>query len=197
MLMRKLQIGFGLALGFLICAIPVAAQSNGDIPKLEVSVDYTYLRARTVVATGCCFNMNGGDLSVAYNATKWVGLVGDFGAYYAGNVQNTGFTLSIFPYTFGPRFTVRKNKTFTPYAQALFGGGHAGGTLYTRNFVPPGSKNAFALIVGGGVDANINSHFAIRLAEVDYMFTNFPDGSANHEDHFRLTTGVVFRFGSH
>jgi outer membrane immunogenic protein len=195
--MRNLRIALGLALGFLVAAIPVAAQSSGDTPKLEISLGYTYVRARTVVVTGCCFNMNGGNISVAYNANNWFSLVGDFGLYYAGNVQNSGLTLSVFPYTFGPRISIRKNKTFTPYAQALFGGGYAGGTIYTRSFVPVGGKSAFALAVGGGLDAKLSKHFALRLAQVDYFFTNFPDGATNHEHNFRLTTGIVFSFGGH
>lgn len=196
--MRKLRIGLGLALGFFVVVAPVAAQSAGDAPKVEVSLGYTYVRAKTVVAAGCCFNMNGGSLSVAFRANNWLSLVGDFGAYYQGNVLNTGLTLSVFPYTFGPRISLRKSKRFTPYVQALFGGGHAGGTTYTRSFhigsAPPIPRNAFAMELGGGIDANVSRHFAIRLAQVDYLFTNFPDGATNQEHNLRVTTGLVFHF---
>jgi hypothetical protein len=51
--------------------------------------------------------------------------------------------------------------------------------------------------LGGGVDANISQHFAIRLAQVDYLFTTFQDGFTNHEHNLRITTGLVFRFGGH
>ncbi|MFZ0818720.1 MAG: outer membrane beta-barrel protein [Candidatus Acidiferrales bacterium] len=195
--MRNIRIALGLALGFLVGVIPVAAQSSGDTAKFEVSLDYAYVRARTVVVAGCCFNMNGGEISLAYNANNWFSLVGDFGLYYAGNVQNSGLTLTVFPYTFGPRVSIRKNKTFTPYVEGLFGGGYAGGTIYTRAFAPTGGKSAFALSAGGGLDAKLSKHFALQLVQCDYFFTNFPDGASNHEHNFRLTTGIIFRFGSH
>ncbi len=199
--MRKLRIGLGLTLGFLVAAIPAAAQSGGDSPKVEISLGYTYVNARTIVATGCCFSMNGGGISAAFRANNWFSIVGDFGAYYAGNIHNTGLTLSVFPYTFGPRISIRKHKTFTPYVQALFGGAHAGGTTYTRAFHvgsgPAIPRNAFAMELGGGLDAKVSTHFAIRLFQIDYFFTNFPDGATNYEHNIRVTAGLVFRFGSH
>jgi hypothetical protein len=51
--------------------------------------------------------------------------------------------------------------------------------------------------LGGGVDANVSQHFAIRVAQVDYLFTDFQDGFTNHEHNLRISTGVVFRFGGH
>jgi opacity protein-like surface antigen len=102
----------------------------------------------------------------------------------------------MYTYTFGPRVSIHKLKVLTPYGQALFGGGHASGTLYPAG-APTLSRNAFAMELGGGVDANISKHFAVRLAQVDYLFTDFPDGFTNHEHNLRVTTGLVFRFGAH
>ncbi len=198
--MKKIMLG--LALGILLSAAPAIAQSSGDsIPKFEVSLDYTWVRARAVTTTGCCFSMNGGDGSVAYSVNNWLGLVGDFGGFTNGNVLKSGFGLTVYPYTFGPRISIRKYKALTPFGEALFGGGHATGTLYTSGFIvgsaPPAARNAFAMQLGGGVDANVNRHFAIRLAEVDYLFTDFVDGFTNHEHNLKISAGAVFRFGGH
>jgi Outer membrane protein beta-barrel domain len=194
--MKRSALGFALTI--LMAAIPAAAQSSaGETPKFEVSAEYTWVRARAVTSTGCCFSMNGGDASVAYNLNSWFGLVGDFGGFTNGNVLKSGLGLTVYPYTFGPRISIRKYKALTPFGEALFGGGHATGTLYTNGFTPATPKNAFAMQLGGGVDANVNRHFAIRLAEVDYLFTDFVDGFTNHEHNLKISAGAVFRFGGH
>jgi outer membrane immunogenic protein len=186
-----------LALGILLAAVPAAAQdSSDDSSKFEVSVGYTWVHARAVTVNGCCFSMNGGSASFAYRANNWLSVVGDFSGVTNGNVLKSGLSLTVYPYTFGPRVSLRKWKQITPYGQALFGGGHASGTLYTTGS-PTSSRNAFAMELGGGVDANITHHFAVRLAQVDYLFTTFQDGFTNHEHNLRITTGVVFRFGEH
>jgi hypothetical protein len=194
----------GLALGMFLGVAPVAAQSPtaaNATPKVEVSFGYDYVRARTVPAAGCCFNMNGGSASVAASVNKWLSVVGDFGGYYTGNVMNSGDTLSVFSYTFGPRISIRRSERFTPFMQGLFGGGHAGGTLYTRTFqqgsAPPTARNSFAMVLGGGLDVNVNRHFAVRAFQADWFFSEFPNGFTNHQHNLRVTGGVVFRFGSH
>jgi hypothetical protein len=196
------RIRLGLALGMLLALVPVAAQSSAPAnitPRVEVALGYTYVRARTVVAAGSCFNMNGGSVSAAVGVNQWLSLVGDFGGYYTGNARNSGDSLSVFPFIFGPRFSYRRSQRFTPFAQGLFGGGHAGGTLYTRTFrqgsAPPSARNAFAMALGGGLDVNISRHFAVRAFQADWFFTEFPNGVTNHQHNFRLTAGVVLRFG--
>jgi len=196
------KLAIGMLLGILLAAVPVAAQGSGDdTPKFEISGGYTFVRARAVTATGCCFSMNGGSASVAYNATNWLSVVGEFGGFTNGNILNSGFSLAVIPYTFGPRVSIRKYKKLTPFGEALFGGAHATGTLYTSGFTvgsaPATARNAFAMQLGGGVDANISPNFAIRLAQVDYLFTDFPDGFTNHEHNLKITAGVVIRFGGH
>lgn len=197
----------GLTLGFLVLfgASSVNAQraavspSANSTPKWEVSGGYAFLRTRTVSAAGCCFNMNGGSLSVAGNLNSWFSVVGDFGGYYTGNVLSSNATLSVYTYTFGPRVSIRKSERITPYFQGLFGAGHAGGTLYTRSFqqgtAPPSARNAFAMIVGGGLDVNVNPHFAVRLVQADWLFTEYPNGITDHQHNLRITTGFVFRWG--
>jgi len=197
------RIRLELALGMLLAVVPAAAQSSAPTnvtPQVEVALGYTYVRARSVVPGGCCFNMNGGSASVAVGINRWLSLAGEFGGYYTGNVQGTGNSLSVFPFIFGPRFSYRRNDRVTPFAQGLFGGGHAGGTLYTQAFqsgaAPPSARTAFAMAVGGGLDVNVTQRWAIRAFQADWFFTEFPNGASDHEHNFRLTTGVVMRFGS-
>jgi hypothetical protein len=199
------KIGLLLTLAMLVCAAPAAAQSvtsdsaMPSVPGVEISVDYLYVRARSVIPTGCCFNINGGAFSIVANVNRWFGVVGDYGDTYTGNAFSSGATLNVFSYTFGPRISLRKSRRFTPYAQALFGGGHAAGTLYRQYFQvgsnPPEPRNSIAMVLGGGLDINVNRHFAIRAFQADWMYTQFPNGATNNQYYLRMTSGFVFRFG--
>jgi opacity protein-like surface antigen len=69
---------------------------------------------------------------------------------------------------------------------------------------PITSANAFAMAFGGGIDIGLSRHFAIRAAQVDYLRTNFNSVDAlasglstdlnNHQNSFRYSGGVVWRF---
>jgi hypothetical protein len=176
-------------------APPAHAQ---DAPKWEIFGGYTYMRANIVV-TGTQFNMNGGSGSVAYNLTNWFGLVGDFGVTHSGTTGTQPFSLTVTTYEFGPRVSWRNHTKLTPFVQVLIGGGHAGGSLYTSSLgsglAPLGTSNDFNFTAGGGVDWKINHGFSVRLAQAEYLHTQFANANNNSQGNFRLSTGVVFTFG--
>jgi len=180
----------------------VQAQSLEAAPRFDVFGCYTYMRSNTV-SDGPAFNLNGGSASIAYNLGNWVGIVGDFGLYHQGSVSGSGLSLTLASYQFGPRVSWRKNAHLIPYGQALFGAGHASGSLYTSSLgagMPPlGTNNGFLMTTGGGVDLKLTNNFGIRLIQVEYLYSQFLNGSGhdNRQDNVRLSTGVVFSFGSH
>ena len=191
--MHKLGMLALLMLG--MAAHPVAAQ---ETPKVEISAGYSYVRANLIPDNGCCFAMNGGSGSVALNANNWFGLVAEVGGYHSGNVQSTGLDLNVVTYLFGPRISYRRSERITPFGQVLLGGGHASGSLYTGTATSRGlgTQNNFAMAAGGGLDIKVSSHFAIRIAQVDYLLTKFANGANDHENNLRVSAGVIFRFGN-
>jgi opacity protein-like surface antigen len=78
-----------------------------------------------------------------------------------------------------------------PLWQALFGG--------ARLSSSGASRNEFAFTVGGGLDANVSKHFAIRLIQAEYLYTNFTAKGTvgttpfniGHQNNARLTFGIV------
>ena len=193
------RTGLRLLLGLLLCAAPVAAQrpaasaSAGNLARMEVSLGYSYMRASTVASTN--FDMHGGNLQVAVNLNDWFGIVGDFGGHYTSNA-NAGASLSLFSYMAGPRVSIHKAGPITPFVHLLVGAGHVGGSLYTTNFQGgAASRNAFAGILGGGLDLNLGRHVAIRAVQIDWMHSQFANGLHDRQNSLRLTTGLVFRFG--
>lgn len=195
------RIASGLVLWMMLLSVSsLAAQTplvgSSETPRAEISLGYSYVLARTATPTGCCFNMNGGSASAAFNVTNWLGIAGDFGGYHVGNVRNSGFPLDVFSYTFGPRISIRRRRVI-PFAQALFGGGHAGNSLYTVGFqqgsAPPSARNSFAMALGGGLDVNVSRHLTIRAFQADWLYTQFPNGTNNRQNNLRITAGIVFR----
>ena len=181
------------------------AEANGQItPKFEIAFLYQYVNF-SPGGVFRNFNSHGGSGEVVYNPSRWLGVVGQAGGYTftrdlspiaASNPTLTnpfatdgGFSTVLF----GPRLNLRKFDHFVPFAEFLIGFAHAGGAV-----TGAGSQYTFALAAGGGVDLVLWKHVAWRIAELDYLQTNFTGvgvGANARQNNFRAGSGVVFRFG--
>ena len=74
-----------------------------------------------------------------------------------------------------------------------FNGGSTSST--TGSSSSSSSGNAFAIALGGGLDAKVSPHIAIRVAQVDYLLTKFQDDQDNRQNNVRVSAGIVFRWG--
>src|SRR6266481_3270836 len=97
-----------MATGLLFACFQAAAQ---EIPRVETFFGYSFVRFN-VSGNAPSFNSNGGTFQLAYNFKPWLGLVGDFGGYRNGRVNNT-----IANFQFGPRFSFHKRKKVSFYGQ--------------------------------------------------------------------------------
>jgi outer membrane protein OmpA-like peptidoglycan-associated protein len=197
-------------------AEPVAAIHRWDDseeypPRVEWFLGYSFWRAMPSFNNRMGY-LHGGSTSVAYNFNRYVGLVADFGGY--DNSRVTLFTPtasetfhsngSAYTYLFGPRFSFRYER-FTPFFHALYGGAHASsvtisGCTGAPICTPLGSDNAFATMLGAGLDIKISRHIALRLFQGDFLITHFRNpfsstGERGWQNNGRFSTGVVFRFG--
>ena len=180
------KVIFTLAI-ILIPALRTVAQ---ETPKVEASVGYSYIRSNPGHGIPA-FNLNGGSASGAYNPWSNIGIVGDFGGYHVSNIGGVSVDGNLYTYLFGPRLTFRRER-LEPFGQVLLGGSHIGANVLGVTT----SENAFAMTAGGGVDLRVNDRISIRLAQAEYLMTRFKVGtSAATQNNFRLTAGVVFRFG--
>src|SRR2546422_10348292 len=116
---------------------------------------------------------------------------------------------SVFNFLFGPTATTSFGRT-SVFGHALFGqalSNLSGGiSLPIIGGISSGvtSATAFAMAFGGGVDIGLSRHFAIRVAQVDYLRTNFRSAGAlstgllsninGHQNSYRYSAGIVFRF---
>jgi len=168
-----------------IFAFALPAKAQNETPKAELYAGYGYLRVNDL---GDAYNFNGGSGQFAYNASDWLGIVGDLGGYYT----SSGFRAGLFSYLFGPRINfrgrgLRGHGKVTPFAQVLFGGAHS---------IDNSPLNAFAMTAGGGIEYKISEHFAIRPVQAEYLLTKFMNGVNNRQNSFRYSAGIVLRFGT-
>jgi hypothetical protein len=167
-------VAVGCAIGLLAISAMAA-----DYPKAEIfgGYQFTHLEGGPN-ASGWNFAVNGN-----FNATT--GITADFSSAYAS--QN-GVNYSNYTYTFGPVLSLRTKKNYTPFVHALIGGDHASAGVAGLSV----SGNGFALMAGGGVDANLNRRFAVRVAQADWFLVHGSGGTSGKN--FRLSFGIVARF---
>jgi hypothetical protein len=170
--MRKMILLAGM---ILFAAVISRAQ---ETPGAELSASYSYLRFG--VSNGV--NQNGASISAAASLNRWFGLASDFGGYHN---SEAGVTFNTYTYLGGPRFSYRRSRRVTPFAQVLVGA--ARGSL-----AGSGSGNGFAYSAGGGVDWGLTQHLALR-PQLDYIGMRF---SGNNVNTVRGSFGIVFRFGN-
>lgn len=171
---------FLLAMFVALCAALVSAQ---DYPKGEVFGGYQYMHS-DIFGTG--FNFNGWNASATANVNNWFGVTGDF----SGNYKNeSGGSLKVHTYMFGPTLTARHNERLQPFVHVLFGGVHASASA---GGFGSASTNGFAMAAGGGVDGVVNNHIAVRVVQVDWLYAHVE--STNFNKNVRVSTGIVFRF---
>jgi hypothetical protein len=190
-------------------AMPYAANTNDPgMPRAEIFLGYSYLRAVPTLATGNRLVwLNGGSTSIAFNFNHYLGLVGDFGGFNDTELRLGGNPTTVpdssgnvFTYLAGPRLS-NGNHRIVPFAQVLFGGVHASAVTLSScsaNCALLPSETKFAMTAGGGLDIVIHRHFAIRIIQAEYLMTRFENptsGSAAGQNDVRLSSGIVFRFG--
>ena len=172
--MRKLLI-LGVFI-LAVCVVPVRAQ---EYPKAEVFGGYQYIRLNPG-GTNC----QGFGGAAAANVSNWLGVAGDFG-YCRVTGLPSGVSAHAVNYMFGPRVTYRSYGSLTPFAHVLFGGQHFGGT-------GGGTANSFAMALGGGADYKVTEHVALRLIQVEYLYTHF---AGTRQNNARIESGIVYRWG--
>jgi outer membrane protein OmpA-like peptidoglycan-associated protein len=170
-------------------------------PRFEVAGMFSYINFCPCAFRN--FNELGATGSFAYNANKWLGIVGEIGGYrfdrqvfvldpttnteslatISGNMQT---------YLFGPRLNLRRFDHFVPFGEVLFGAAH-GSSQVTGDK----SQGTFALAVGGGVDVVLTKYLAWRFVQADYLMTNFSGSllsASSRQNNFRVGTGLVLRW---
>ena len=180
-----------LLAAILLTGLSAAAQEE---PSTEVVVGYSFIHATPNTSSASSFNLNGGTASGAWYPLHWLGVAGDFGGYHVGSIGSLNVDSNLFTYLFGPRVRLPGTDHIKPFGQVLLGVAHASSGT---SFAAAGTHNAFAMAVGGGVDIPLTHRVGVRLIELDYLPTWFPEtvgGGRVTQQNLRVSTGVRFHF---
>ncbi len=125
------------------------------------------------------YNAVGWNASLTGNFKHILGITGDFSGVYKSKRASS----SVYTYTVGPVLTARL-PVVQPFVHALFGGATASGGGV--------NENAFAMLVGGGIDLGFRKGIGFRLVQADWLMTKF--GHQTQNDQGRVSAGIVIKF---
>jgi len=169
---------FSLAAFLLIGAIfPAAAQ---QIPRAEIFGGYSYLRFETTtIGFADVSNLNGFEISPAYNFTKGFGIAADASGHYGNHQQ-------VYTFMIGPQIMFRQLHGIV-FGHFLFGK-----TEDKVHVNLGGSSNDRAFALGLGYDRPFSQRLTFRVFQADYLDTQV-FGTSQHN--LRISTGIVVHWG--
>jgi outer membrane immunogenic protein len=192
--MRSIALAGVLLLGVATAAMAQATPSASYTGDAALTYHWMWTNAPPGGDCGC-FDLNGGGLSGSWMLLPRLSVVGEVSVEHAGNVLSTGKSLTLTSYLAGARYRLPQPWLHgphapQPFAQALVGGGHAGGGIAG---VGDGSST-FVTRIGGGIDLPVRSGISIRLIQADYYLTDFANSVNNHQNNLLLSAGAVLHW---
>ena len=191
----------------VLCSIPtLAAAQDQPPPKWELFAGYSFIYPHAdvhgllpggvlPVSSRLESNPRGAGASITYDFNRWFGLTVDASTHWGSGETGVAQRIDDAAFSnlsFGPKFTFR-SAHFSPFLEALVG---------DHRLMPDAFHDIdkLGLMLGGGLDANLSRHIALRLIRADYVISNYRYGpsastpSTNLRG-VRLQAGVVFNFG--
>ena len=151
-----------------------------DDYRWQLGLSFVWFRFRS-----SAFNANtfGVKTTVTYFLNEWLGVEGSLTGAFGGAVGAGGQNAKIAVYGGGPKVAWRQ-KRWEPWLHGILGGAHE------QPQTAAGSRNAYAMQLGGGADYRWNPHLSFRV-ESDYVRTGFFHQTQNN---FQLASGAVLHF---
>jgi hypothetical protein len=185
--MRRIHLLTVFAIVLVFTSVFVSAQ---DAPKAEIFGGYSFLRNG-----GETFHGWNGQLTGNYNS--WFGITADIsGNYKSQSVTIPGVgeikaDMDYYNFLFGPKLTYRTER-YEVFTHGLIGASHlkAGGSVSGIGGAS-GSDTGLGAGFGGGLDYKLNDKFAVRVAQIDGIWSRF---GGTWTGNFRYSGGVVIRF---
>jgi outer membrane immunogenic protein len=170
------------------------AQQTADYSG-DAAAAYHWVRSNAGPGECGCFGLNGGGLSGSWNFHGPWSAVVDISAETKSAAPPVSNSLTLVSYLAGARYKIPQpwlegSHKPQPFAQIILGAAHAGGG---EAGVADGSYR-FATRIGGGIDVPLNSHFAVRVVQIDYYFTTFANATNDHQNNFLIGAGIVYHW---
>jgi len=164
-----------------------------EVPKTEFFLGYSFQRADT---TGSNVtdntNLNGFAFEFSHYFHKSnLGFTIDVAHTSNSRVDSTGIKYSRTNYLAGPTYRLHNFRFLVPSVHVLAGVDHDNITIPETNTVLVYTDTDVAVAGGVTLDGNLSRHLAVRLAQVDYLYTHH---NGTGQSSFRYSGGVVARF---
>jgi len=179
----------------LLLAGASTALAQQDTHSGDVAAAYHWMHSNAGPGQCGCFGLNGGGLSGSWNfRSSWSAVV-DISAENRSSKPPANNSLTLVSYLAGARYKLPQpwlagNHKPQPFAQIILGAAHAGGG---EAGVADGSYK-FATRIGGGIDVPLNTHFAVRIIQIDYYLTTFANATNDHQNNLLVGAGIVYHW---
>ncbi len=189
---RGIAMLFALAVALCLSGTYAAAQVTSS-PKNEIYLGYSWLHPNGNVDWGKVPDIvSGGDASITHyfpNARN-LGIVAD-GSFHSGKGAGGNLGANVGLAMGGLQYKLHNNQ-LSPFARVMVGAADLSPDILRSEWKP-------AVDVGGGLDLNLGKAFAIRMAQVDYIWTYYRENNlvhtANNWNMIRLSAGLEFNLG--
>jgi len=190
-----------LTLVAFLCFVPVSAAHAQAFPS-EAGFRYSAELSNASAGTCGCFTMQGAAADLYWNLSHSepdgntgfrMGLAVDIGGEHTGNVNGSGYGLTLTTFTAGPRFILPGDK-LRIFAQALFGLAHGSESQFPNGNSVESSANSFAVDLGAGADYSLNKRISVRILQLDYLRTALPNNSTDWQNNLRIGAGLTLHF---
>jgi outer membrane protein OmpA-like peptidoglycan-associated protein len=167
--------------------------SSQDPFRFQVSAGYDYVRANAPPGICQCFGLQGGYFSADFGIDNWVSIDAQVTGQHGKDISALGQDLTLFTYVAGPKIHHQIGK-FEPFGQVLIGGARGSDSYFPTLTSSKATATGFAATVGGGLDYLFSKHFSVRIFNVQYLKTEFPNGVNNEQNELMASAGIVYRF---
>lgn len=196
-----------LAGAFTLILTPAMAQNSAPLAptsqRRSIDLGFTWSPEHAKIAENAChcFWLQGLSANASLNFYRGLGIAVDLTQGSASNIE-PGLDLKKITFAVGPRYTLdlahfkrMKDSQHAPrlFGQALFGPSHAYNSFFPTPTGSTSSANSFSIQLGGGADLPLKRGFGLRLLEIDYVRTTFPNDYSNIQNDYRLGFGFSYR----
>jgi hypothetical protein len=201
--MRRVKIRSFLFCGLLILSGTGRAFAQTwplQFGSVDLSVLWSSEHAK-IANTSCqCFWLQGASGEGAITLYHGLGIAAEVNGGTASNIV-PGVGLSKITFAAGPRYTwdmakIARRFPLQIFGQGLFGDAYAFSGVFPVASGTETSANSFSMQFGGGANLGLWRGFGVRLIELQYVHTSFPNDFSNSQNDLRLSAGITWRIGT-
>jgi hypothetical protein len=198
----RMDVRLFLPIVVAVISICAAAQQPTIAPKpaaqrvRALEFTYDYIHSNGPPHACGCFGLNGGSAEYAHPLGRTsFDLVGNLTGAYAGGISASNLGITLITYTVGARYSPQwKYASWHPYGEITAGGAHASGDYVDAQSVTNLNKHAaFAGTIGGGVDVKLNPRLSLKIVDLRYLVTTFPNGDTDHQNNLQVGFGLSIK----